>query len=250
MHIIKYQKDKKNTYLVTIDDNSYSLYDDIIVKFSLLLKKEISKKELMEILKANEELKCYYKAVNYISRKMRTKKELEKYLSKEFIKEDIDKAIEKLKKEKYLDEEMYLKAYINDSLRFSMDGKLKIKQKLINLGLNKELIMEKLLEVDDVIWQDKCDKLAHKKVLSNHKDSKQVIKNKVKNYLLNNGYELKYIENSLSKIKIESNIDNLRKEYVKIKEKLSRKYEGNDLEYMVKMKLLSKGYTSDEINKI
>ena len=127
MHIIKYQKDKKNTYLVTIDDNSYSLYDDIIVKFSLLLKKEISKKELMEILKANEELKCYYKAVNYISRKMRTKKELEKYLSKEFIKEDIDKAIEKLKKEKYLDEEMYLKAYINDSLRFSMDGKLKIK---------------------------------------------------------------------------------------------------------------------------
>ena len=79
MHIIKYQKDKKNTYLVTIDDNSYSLYDDIIIKFSLLLKKEISKKELMEILKANEELKCYYKALNYISRKMRTKKELEKY---------------------------------------------------------------------------------------------------------------------------------------------------------------------------
>lgn len=248
MRITKYQKSKKNTYLVTIDNNDYLLFDDIIVKYTLLLKKEITKKELEMVLKDNQELKCYYKALDYLSKKMRTKKEVKKYLEKnEFNKEEINKTITKLTKEKYLDEESYLNAYISDSLRFSNDGSLKIKQKLINLGLNKELIISKLNAIDDDIWQDKCDKLSLKKVKCNNKDSKQVILLKIKNYLINNGYEIKYINNSLSKLNIETNLDNLEKEYNKLKIKLSKKYEGSNLEFQIKMKLLNKGYTNEEI---
>ena len=248
MKIIKYQKSKKNTYLVTIDNQEYSLYDDIIIKYNLLLKKEITKNELVLILKANQELDCYYEALKYLSHKMRTKKEVIKYLDKKFAKDEINKCINKLVKEKYIDEDVYINAYLSDCLRFSSEGKLKIKQKLINLGLDKELIINKLNEIPDLTWQEKCDKLALKKVNANHKDSKQLIINKVKNYLLNNGYELKYIENTLSKIKIETNRDVLNKEYLKIKNKLSKKYDGSNLEFQVKMKLIAKGYTVDEIN--
>lgn len=248
MRITKYQKSKKNTYLVTIDNNDYLLFDDIIVKYTLLLKKEITKKELEMVLKDNQELKCYYKALDYLSKKMRTKKEVKKYLEKnEFNKEEINKTITKLTNEKYLDEESYLNAYISDSLRFSNDGSLKIKQKLINLGLNKELIISKLNAIDTDIWQDKCDKLSLKKLKSNNKDSKQVILLKIKNYLINNGYEIKYINNSLSKLNIETNFDNLEKEYNKLKIKLSKKYEGSNLDFQIKMKLLNKGYTNEEI---
>ena len=51
MRITKYQKSKKNTYLVTIDNNDYLLFDDIIVKYTLLLKKEIRKCGIKKKLK-------------------------------------------------------------------------------------------------------------------------------------------------------------------------------------------------------
>ena len=248
MRITKYKKSKKNTYLVTIDNDEYLLYDDIIVKYTLLLKKEITKNDLERILKDNQELKCYYKSLDYLSKKMRSKKEVIKYLEKNlFTKEEINKTIIKLTNEKYLDEENYLNAYLSDSLRFSNDGSLKIKQKLINLGLNKDLIINKLSLVEDHIWQEKCDKLALKKAKSNSKDSKQVILLKIKNFLINNGYELKYINNSLAKLNIETNLNNLEKEYKKIKAKLSKKYVGSNLDFQIKMKLLNKGYTNEEI---
>ena len=38
MKIMKYKKDKLNTYIVTIDMKDYVLYDDIIVKYELLSK--------------------------------------------------------------------------------------------------------------------------------------------------------------------------------------------------------------------
>ncbi len=247
LKIIKYQKIKKNIYLVNIDQEQYSLYDDVIVKYNLLLKKEITKKELDEIIKYNKELECYYDALKYLNYKMRTKNEVIKYLSKNFSNEEIKQTIKKLIKENYLNDELYINSYLNDSLKFSSFGKLKIKQKLLNLGLDENLVLNHLNEVDDKIWQEKCDKLALKKVKS-YKDSSQLVKKKVKNYLLNNGYDLVFVMNSLKNIKIESNLDNLVKEYNKIKTKLSKKYDGENLEFQVKMKLLSKGYTMEEIN--
>ena len=251
MRITKYQKSKNNTYIVTIDNEPYQLYDDIIVKYSLLLKKDITKEELTDIINANNQRKCYYQALQYLSKKMRTKKEIRNYLEKkDFNKEQINITIEKLVSEKYLDEEKYLMAYLNDALRFTTDGPQKIKQKLFLLALDKELVTTKLNEIENEVWQEKCDKLAQKKVASNHKDSRQIIIQKVTQYLLHNGYEQKYITQSLSKIDISSNLTNLKKEYDKQKQKLSKKYSESNLDFQIKMKLLNKGYTVEEINDI
>ena len=42
----------------------------------------------------------------------------------------------------------------------------------------------------------------------------------------------------------------IQKEYKKLFNKLSKKYETPDLEYQIKMRLLQKGFTSEEINNI
>ena len=141
-------------------------------------------------------------------------------------------------------------AYLNDALRFTTDGPQKIKQKLFLLALDKELVTTKLNEIENEVWQEKCDKLAQKKVASNHKDSRQIIIQKVTQYLLHNGYEQKYITQSLSKIDISSNLTNLKKEYDKQKQKLSKKYSESNLDFQIKMKLLNTGYTVEEINDI
>ena len=44
MKILKYKKIKGNEYKIITDKEEYKLYDDIIIKHELLLKKEINKK--------------------------------------------------------------------------------------------------------------------------------------------------------------------------------------------------------------
>lgn len=44
MKIEKYSKGSSNKYKVTIDGEDYTLYDDVIIKFGLLLKKKLIQK--------------------------------------------------------------------------------------------------------------------------------------------------------------------------------------------------------------
>ena len=78
MNIKKYKKLKDNRYQITLDNlEQIILYDDIILKYNLLLTKKIKNEEqLEEIKKDNDSLECYYKAIHYLSYKMRCKKEI------------------------------------------------------------------------------------------------------------------------------------------------------------------------------
>ena len=54
MKIEKYIKDKSNKYKIIIDGETYTLYDDVIVKYQLIMKDTISKKELDSIISISE----------------------------------------------------------------------------------------------------------------------------------------------------------------------------------------------------
>ena len=68
MKIKKYIKQGLNKYKVVLEDNtSIVLYEDIILKYELLLKKEIS--NLDTILKENNKYELYDKCLNYLNKK-------------------------------------------------------------------------------------------------------------------------------------------------------------------------------------
>ena len=97
MKVETIKKGKKNTYILTIDKKKFVLYDDLIVKYCLLPKKELTIKELESIQKENNNLEAYYVALKLIANRLRTKKEIKNSLSKkEFPASSIQKAIEKL----------------------------------------------------------------------------------------------------------------------------------------------------------
>ena len=57
MKIIKYKKGSKGLYKVELDDGrSLALYEDVILKFNLLLTKEVLESELDDIEKYNLEM--------------------------------------------------------------------------------------------------------------------------------------------------------------------------------------------------
>ena len=64
MKIVNYKKKKNNLYEITFADNSkLDIYDDVILKYGLLLKKEITKDELFKLVQDNKKLESYYVAL-------------------------------------------------------------------------------------------------------------------------------------------------------------------------------------------
>lgn len=242
MKIEKYSKGSANKYKVMIDSEEYTLYDDVIIKYELLLKKEISDKELKEIIKYNDELDSYYLAIKYITKKLRSEKEICEYLKKKEISEDvIIKTIKRLKDNKFLNDEVYLKAYINDQINLSNNGPLRITRNLSSLGIDDELIKDALDNIDQSIWDDKIDKYVSKKISNNHNSSSKMLKMKIINDLTNLGYDKESIQNIINKYDINDE-DVYKKEYEKIKKQLAKKYEGYELERKIKERLYRKGF--------
>ncbi len=249
MEIQKYIKDKNNIYIVMIDDEEYKLHDDVIVKYNLLLNKNIDSKLLKEILTYNDEIKSYYMSIKYINKRLRSEKEIREYLHKKDINESsIDKTIELLYKNNFLNEDIILKSYINDSLNLSIDGPLKIRRKLIELGINESKIDDYLNNVQDNTWETRITNYIDKKIKLNHTSSKNMLKMKILNDLINHGYSKEMILNILNKYDIKEN-NILEHELLKAKEELSKKYTGKILEQKIKERLYRKGFTLSDINR-
>ena len=140
MKIGKYKKLKGNKYSVLIDDITVKLYDDVIVKYELLRLKEIDDKLFKEITEYNDRLEAYYKSLKYITKKLRTEKEIYKYLDKDYSKEIILETIDKLKRMGYLNKELYLKSYLSDQVHMSLNGPNKIEKDLVSLGYDEVVL--------------------------------------------------------------------------------------------------------------
>lgn len=248
MEIKKFKKLKNNIYELELDNGSLvKLYDDVIVKYSLLINKKIDNKLLDEITKYNTSLDAYYLSLKYISKKLRCEKEIEKYLTKlDFNKDVIDKTISKLNKDGYLKHDIYIKSYINDIYNFNNYGPDKIKFNLRELGFNLNEIDPYLEDKD---FRSKAIKIIDKKVKTNHKLSNYMLKQNIANYLINLGYPKDIFYDYLDNIKI-NNKDILVKEASNYIKKYSKKYENKELLYFVKDKLYKKGYNSNEIDEV
>src|SRR5574344_1618331 len=139
MKIIKYTKVKNNQYKLTMEDNSIlNLYDEVILNNNLLITKTINKDNLSNILKENEYYVAYYKAIKYLNIKMRSKKELNTYLKKDFNSTIIDKVIDKLNKEGYLNDDLYASLYVNTQIKLTNNGYNKILRNLTDLEIPEE----------------------------------------------------------------------------------------------------------------
>ncbi len=249
MKIEKYTKLKGNKYSVKIDDLTIKLYDDVIIKYELLRIKEIDDKLFEEITTYNDKLEAYYKCLKYITKKLRTEKEIVKYLSKSYDKSTIDETVEKLKKYGYLDRNVYLKCYLSDQINLSLVGPNKIKKDLITLGYNEEEIIPFIEEIANEIWISKIEKIVKKRINSNRNLSNSRLKEKICYDLGNLGFYKWMIEEVLDSCEFNDNSKVLEKEYNKYYIKLAKKYDGSNLDYQVKMKLLQKGFNSNEISE-
>ncbi|MBO6145533.1 MAG: RecX family transcriptional regulator [Bacilli bacterium] len=240
MKITKYKKMSNNKYKVFLDNNeNIVLHENIILKYNLLLTKEID--DLEEIKKDNNNYLIYDKVLKYISIKMRCESEIRAYLKKNEIDNKlIDEIVEKLKKQGFINEKLYVKSYILDKTRLNNIGPNKIKNELIKLNIDNNIIEEELNNINKEELNITLEKLIDKKIKSNRTYAGDVLKQKLLNDFINKGYSKEDILSILDKKDL-NNDDLYEKEYKKLYNKYSKKYSGSELEYFIKQKLYQKG---------
>lgn len=146
---LKSKKDA-NVFVASTDIGEYDLFSEIIVKYSLV-NGEIDDEKFKRAVKESAEKIAFNTAVKYASSKLKTEKQIRDYLyKKEFKKATILPVIEKLKEYGVIDDKIYMESYIKSNPNFS---KNKLKQKLIMSGISKDLIDEKLNDLED---EDSC----------------------------------------------------------------------------------------------
>lgn len=244
MKIEKFKKRPNGLYTIYLDNfNSYDFYEEIILKYELLITKTIEEDELNKIIEDNKNYESYYDALKTLKRTIKTKEEIRKKLTeKKYSKESIAFAITTLEKQGYINDKNYAKSYVHNSIITTNKGPKKIALELDKKGVEPNDYNEALEEYTNFLEKEKIEKLISKKIKSNHNKSAKVLKQKLQVDLINNGFSKDIIKEVLNSTDIEENNDIAKKEYEKYYNKLSKKYSGKELEYKLKQKMYSLGF--------
>lgn len=244
LKIEKFKKRPNGLYTLYFDNfNTYDFYEEIILKYELLITKSIDENELDQILKDNKNYECYYQALKLLKRMIKTKQEIIKYLKdKDFNKESIEMSIKKLEEQGYINDQNYAKSYVHNCIITTTKGPNKIASELEKKGVTSNDYEEALEEYTSSLEKEKVEKLISKKIKSNHNKSAKILKQKLSLDLINNGFHQDIVKEVLNNTKIEEDDEIVKKEYQKYYNKLSKKYKGKELEYKLKQKMYSLGF--------
>lgn len=250
MKITKIEK-KKRLYLLEIDEKD-KLYvtEDTIVHFMLSKNMEIDETTLKDIQRYAQFSYGKNLALYQISFKQRTSDEVKKYLEKhEIDNQYIPEIIENLKKENWINDSQYVETYLSQNLISGDKGGYVLKQKLLQKGVDAQLIDPKIAELD---FSDLAEKTAQKLLRKyQNKLSTKTLKEKIIQNMMNKGFSYTEAKDAFETLDIEKDEEQefelLNKELDKQYRKFSKKYEGYELNQRLTQALTRKGFSYDDI---
>lgn len=189
---IEVQKKDKHRYNIFLDGSfAFGLYEDSVLKYGLRTEDELDEKKIKEMREFDEFGYGKKAAYSFLAYKPRSKKELVKKLKQKKVSDKIiDDIIELLEKQKYLDDKIYAKSYLEDKLNSKPIGRRLAKLKLFEKGIDKELIET---TIDENYTEDKEFELASKLMEKFEKKVKYKDpadkKNKCYRYLISKGFD-------------------------------------------------------------
>lgn len=211
-------------------------------------------------MKPNQTQKAMDLAVKYLSFKARTENEMVEYLKKKNMEEDIiDHVMAKLREYRYVNDEIYLKNYVEYNRQVTFYGSKRIRQDLGRRGISDDL----LLCLEDLISREEellcCEAMAEKNLKKLKGQTVQQKRKKLYDKLSRMGYSSDMISGTirtldLEEAPIELSEDEIAQKQMKEMDKLNRDYDkyerthknkgykGKDLEYRVTKSLMGRGY--------
>lgn len=242
----------KSKVTITFDKSKKLDIDkEVFTSFYLYEGKEVSSKEYKAILDLNNSNKLLQYALKLRSKSLYSEYKLrEKLYAKEASKSQVDKIIKIMKANDLIDDKAFafdLVEYYN-SLNY---GENKIKTKLLDKGIFKETVDKMRFPLS--IEKKKANNIFPKldKKYDKYNDTQK--KSRIYNAYLSEGFSRDIASEMISRVK-EANkkdeLDKLKSDYLKAKNRLARKYKGKELRQKIISSLLTKGYRLNDIVKI
>lgn len=184
--ILTYDKGRKDKIHISVD-GEYVMTVDEMFWYSLGIpnKYEIDEEELAELKCSVNSRRAYNKAIDLISRREHSRKEIITKLSQRGYGEVAESIADKLEERGYLDDERFAEMYANELKSRRGFGKRRISQELYIKGIDRDIISIVLEGMEENPEEEILDIIARKypRILEDEK-----IKNRAMNGLLRLGY--------------------------------------------------------------
>ena len=147
----------------------------------------------------SEEREVFSKMAQLCSRSEQCSADIrKKIMAFEIVDEIVDEIITKLIEEKFIDDERYVRAYINDKFKINKWGKLKMRYYLHAKGLSDEIIEKGLDSLDDEKYKSLLIKTMKAKAKSIRDKDKYKKMGQIIRFTQNRGFEPELIHRYLN----------------------------------------------------
>ncbi|WP_047981080.1 recombination regulator RecX [Ornithinibacillus contaminans] len=252
----KKSKQRYNIYLAEATGETYgfSVDEAILLEFGLRKGLELDDATVNDLIRKDTIQKSYLLAINYLSYRMRSMKEIHDYLrQKEVEPEHIDNIIERLTNEGLLNDKEFAKAFTSTRMNTNSKGPLLVKRELIEKGIPQAVAQSAITIYSYETQFEKAMKWATKKLGSSKKDSFQKQLQQLRLTLMQKGFTPDVITDVLMTIQDEKDDTSEWEALQHHGEKLLRKHENKKAGYELKMKvkegLYRKGFSMELISK-
>ena len=246
---------RKDRYNIFLDaEYAFSVDEDILVKYKLKKGLELNAKHIIDLLEAESLQQSYVLAIGYLSYRQRSQVEIERHLyKKEIDPAHIEVVINRLDKEKLIDDLQFAKSFVRERIRQKKKGPQMIKKELFEKGVSKNNADEavKLMTFND--QYEAALEFAQKRADRPKKESVKKREQQIKSALMQRGYDSDVISEVMQAVDMEENKDD---EWDAIKhhgEKLYRRYSQKTSGYELRQKLMSalytRGFKGEQVNQ-
>jgi regulatory protein len=259
-------KKLKRLYKLTLDDfvspdedteptDKLYITEDTIVKFRLTKGLDLSADEITAVSQYANFSRAKGLALYYLSFKTRTAAEVVSYLGEhEVTTAYIERAIKELTELRLINDDAYAESFVRGRVLAEKYGPYTIQQKLLQKGIARDLIQQKLTEVYPEEQQiASATKLAKK--LAQAKFDRlplKMLKLKIQQSLVSKGFSFSIAAIALDELALEADEENeqslVSQEADKAYNRFSKRYEGYELKQRVSQALARKGFDWDDIS--
>ncbi|MBY0121858.1 recombination regulator RecX [Bacillus sp. S/N-304-OC-R1] len=252
---ITVQEKLKDRYNIFLDEKyAFSIDEDVLIKHGLKKGVELDEFAILEIGYQDDIRKAYNTAIQYLSRRMRSEKEVRQYLSGKEVNEIvIQEVIHKLNEYKFLNDQEFAIAFVRTLMNTTDKGSGIIRGELREKGISEDIIDKAMKEFPFEREFEAALKICAKFVEKNTRDSSRITKQKLEQTLFRKGYSNEIIRAAIAETEMDKGEDLEMSALRTHAEKAHRKYSHlSGFEYRQKMKqtLYRKGFSIELIEQI
>ncbi len=241
------EKNGKESYLLSVDE-------DVLIKHHI--RKGLSlNEESIERFKRDDAVQYgYIRAIQYLSYRTRSIQEVELHLQK--VEVDplyIPEIIDRLQKEKYVDDRVFADMFVRHRIQTSTKGPQMVFQELMNKGVATSIAEDVTKAYTFDIQEERAKKVAEKRMKRKGKDSFEKMRQQTEAALYRNGFSSDVIQHVMSAFEGDLNKDaeweSIQHQGEKLYRRHSQKWEGFERDQKIKEGLYRQGFSFDLITK-